>query len=294
MPRILKDLKISEVSGVDRGAGEGVRVVLMKRHDQQQEIEMTEADIAKLIADGVAKALPTVLPGLIEKSVADIKKASDAALAKANGEIAVLKMSGDEKAFCEKKGMDADAMKAFAAKTPEERKAAMSKAADAEKDPPAITSLQGELVKRDTTIADMQKRLAAHDEREAIATFAKRATDAGLKAEDGEIMRKAYGGDADAQTKLDAKFTELTKSLKAARETGQIFNEFGAAGGERTGSAAYDQLVAKAADLRKTEAGTKLSAEQAFAKVYEDPANRELAIQHRREEMVRKSAVIAA
>jgi hypothetical protein len=33
MARILTKLRIDEVSSVDRGAGEGVRVVLMKRHD---------------------------------------------------------------------------------------------------------------------------------------------------------------------------------------------------------------------------------------------------------------------
>jgi hypothetical protein len=33
MPRILRNLQIREISSVDKGAGEGVRVVLMKRHD---------------------------------------------------------------------------------------------------------------------------------------------------------------------------------------------------------------------------------------------------------------------
>lgn len=34
MPRLLKDLQINDVSSVDRGAGEGVRVMLMKRHEK--------------------------------------------------------------------------------------------------------------------------------------------------------------------------------------------------------------------------------------------------------------------
>src|SRR6516162_5832322 len=33
MARILRNLQIREISSVDKGAGEGVKVVLMKRHD---------------------------------------------------------------------------------------------------------------------------------------------------------------------------------------------------------------------------------------------------------------------
>lgn len=295
MPRVLKDIKISEVSGVDRGAGEGVRVVLMKRQTEG-DVDMTPAEIAKMVSDGVAAALPTVLPGLIEKSVADIKKAGDEALAKANAEIAVLKMSGDEKAYCEKKGMDADAMKAFAAKSPEDRKAMMSTAADEGKLPAevtkALTEAQAEIAKRDTEVADMKKRLAVHDERETKAAFEKRATAAGLKAEDGEIMRKAYSGDADAQTKLDAKFTELTKALKATREASGIFKAIGADGAGGNGATAYDQLMQKATELRKSD--PKLTEAQAFTKVYTDPANVEIAKQHRQEDADRRRATLAA
>src|SRR5262245_40947573 len=47
MPRLLKDLRINDVSTVDRGAGEGVEVVLMKRDQQegkmQQDLTQAEA-----------------------------------------------------------------------------------------------------------------------------------------------------------------------------------------------------------------------------------------------------------
>src|SRR6516164_3483477 len=36
MPRVLRNLKIIEVSGVDKGAGRGVRIMLMKRDDDKQ------------------------------------------------------------------------------------------------------------------------------------------------------------------------------------------------------------------------------------------------------------------
>ena len=35
MPRILTRLRIDEVSAVDKGAGEGVKIVLMKRRDRR-------------------------------------------------------------------------------------------------------------------------------------------------------------------------------------------------------------------------------------------------------------------
>src|SRR5262249_21158073 len=37
MPRILRNLKITEISSVDKGAGDGVRIVLMKRHDERSD-----------------------------------------------------------------------------------------------------------------------------------------------------------------------------------------------------------------------------------------------------------------
>lgn len=44
MPSILRNLKILEVSSVDRGAGEGVKVVLMKRDDVAKHTESKTAD----------------------------------------------------------------------------------------------------------------------------------------------------------------------------------------------------------------------------------------------------------
>jgi hypothetical protein len=46
MPRRLKNLRITEVSGVDKGAGEGVRVVLMKRAEEEEPMS-TIVDVIK-------------------------------------------------------------------------------------------------------------------------------------------------------------------------------------------------------------------------------------------------------
>jgi hypothetical protein len=113
----------------------------------------------------------------------------------------------------------------------------------------------------------------------------------GLKEEDGETMRKAYSGDVEAQKVLDGKIAALNKQIAELDKTGKVFDEFGTTKG-KDGASAYDQFVAKAADLRKVE--PKLSPEQAFTKVFTDPANRELADQHKREEMRKKLTVVAA
>jgi hypothetical protein len=60
IPRILKDLVISEVSSVDRGAGHGVQVVLMKRDETQERQSMTLIERVKksnLSRAGVAELL---------------------------------------------------------------------------------------------------------------------------------------------------------------------------------------------------------------------------------------------
>ena len=56
MPKILTQLKITEVSAVDRGAGEGVRILLMKRDTDEPHVEAYEKFLkiftSKAAADG--------------------------------------------------------------------------------------------------------------------------------------------------------------------------------------------------------------------------------------------------
>ncbi|HZT90292.1 MAG TPA: hypothetical protein VFA12_20295 [Stellaceae bacterium] len=53
MAKILRNLRITEVSSVDRGAGEGVKVVLMKRDEKTMDIQI-DAALAKIDAAGEA------------------------------------------------------------------------------------------------------------------------------------------------------------------------------------------------------------------------------------------------
>lgn len=121
-------------------------------------------------------------------------------------------------------------------------------------------------------------------------SFSKQAVDMGLEEKDGEMLRKAFGGDKVAQIALQKRITEKLKSAEALAKTAGVFSEFGSAQ-DGVGGDAYSQLMAKAQELRKTE--PKLSEAQAFTKVWEDPANRELVVKSKNENL-RKMMGVAA
>lgn len=278
MPRLLKDLTINEVSSVDRGAGRGVKVMLMKRDETAAasitksgtgDVAMTEQELKDLIAKSAKEAAET--------ATAVVSKAFEEKLLKSDREIKVLKMSPAHKAYYDEACTDEATRKAFEDMKDEERdehakKNPVKKAAD--------TVTVEELAKRDTTLAkvlsenaDLKKRLDASDLEKAQASFAKRAADLGLtEAGDGELMRKAYSGDTEAQTAFEKRQATVTAALKKQAETGKLFDEFGTQHA-RTGSA-YSQLMAKADEVRKAD--RTLTKEQAFSKVYTDPENTDL------------------
>lgn len=267
MPRLLKDLTISEVSSVDRGAGRGVKVLLMKRDATTAtgEVEMTTAELEAAIAKAATDAAAT--------ATAAVTKTFGVELAKRDTEIAVLKMSDTHKAFYDACG-DETTKKSFADMKDDERdehmkKNPVKKAADPVEQS-QITDVQKALNAKDAEITDLRKRLDARDLTDAQASFKKRAADLGLTAEgDGELMRKAYAGDKDAQTAFEKRQAEVLKGLTAQVDTTKVFSEFGTNKG--ASGTAYQQLLAKGEELRKSD--TKLTKEQAFAKVYEDPTN---------------------
>lgn len=346
MPRVLKDIHITEVSGVDRGAGRGVKIVLMKRDDDQepywkrdfsQEQRDAAAESGAALPDGSfpiktlqdlknaihaigrakdpakvkahiktrARALghSDLIPEDWTKrddsedimTEAELKKAIDEAvkkavdpisaeLAKVQAENAILKMSAEHKAYHDALTGDEE-KKNFAAMTPEQRDEKMKKSpmkkAD---DDPVIKKLNDEN-------AALTKRLAVLEDERLAAQFEKRATDMGLKAEDGALIRKAYAGDAEAQTKLDEKIKSLTAAIKTLDETGTVFKEFGTQQGA-SGSTAADEMKAKAAEVRKAD--PKLSEAQAYDKAFNDPANADLRQRVRADEMRKSLTVVAA
>lgn len=118
------------------------------------------------------------------------------------------------------------------------------------------------------TIADQAAAIAKRDEDDAVADFAKRATDVGFGAEFGATMRKAYSGDRAAQTEVEKRIAALQKQV----EEGALFKSFGKSS-PQAGSA-ESELLAKRDEIKK--ANPKLSDEQAYTKAYTDPANRDI------------------
>ncbi|MBZ4283902.1 hypothetical protein LAJ55_13920, partial [Streptococcus pneumoniae] len=81
---------------------------------------------------------------------------------------------------------------------------------------------------------------------------------------DGELIRKAYSGDKEAQTAWTARLVEVNKALKAQADTGGLFSTFGSSQPGAANGNAYQTLMTKAEELRKAD--SKLSPQQAFTK----------------------------
>lgn len=124
----------------------------------------------------------------------------------------------------------------------------------------------------------MEKVAKLEEERELI-DFGKRATALALpEAEFAKHLRAIVKAAPEA---AEAVLKELSARTTQAREAG-LFKEFGATGTGAVGGTALEQLESLAAEAKKAD--TKITKEQAFAKVYADPANRELVAQSKREQ----------
>lgn len=182
-------------------------------------------------------------------------------------ENAVLKMSGKHKDYMDAAEMSDAEKEKFTAKSPQERDAHIA-------DNP-IEKRMPEHIRKALAQADEDRKvLKALQEKDEIATFAKRAEGLGLLPAQGEILRKAYTGDATAIGELE----KLLKGLAQARETGKLFGELGKSGGGVGDGTAAADMKAKADDYKKAQIalGKKCTDQMAFAKVYVDPANADL------------------
>ncbi len=351
MAQALKNLIIREVSSVDRGAGDGARVMLIKRDAPKEKpadnvIDMTgllrkdgavnfdeaqanmesreaandmiaevneaicafscsvqsilcdedvadkaaaiqesfaqfKAHLAGLVPEDMEKVMT---PEQIKKQIDDgvaaaMTKATEAhtaELAKRDAEIAFLKMAPAEQEFA--KAMSPEDKAKFAAKSKEDKAKDME---DAKKR--AVATIDPEIKKQLDQAAEDRVILKALQEKDQTSTFAKRATDLGLPATHGEVMRKAYAGDGEAIKKHE----QMLKGLAEQIKTGKVFEEFGS-NLAKTGATPYDELVLKAAELRKGKEG-EMTKEQAFDKVYNDPANAELRKRYSDEEVAKRS-----
>lgn len=211
----------------------------------------TDADVSAAIIK-VAGAEQKALKDQITKLTADL------AIAKAA-------MSEDEKKFHD--GLDSDdAKEKFRGMTREQRAERMKKNAEL---PEYVRKM---LVEGEET----KKRLAALETERALDGFTKQAKDAGLPDTEGATLQKAYAGE---KASIDKLVDTIKRGNAALKEAG-LFKELGGAGGAAPATA-YDELMAKALELRKAQPA--LTLQQAFEKVYSDPANSALAKRERTE-----------
>ena len=290
MPRLLKDLQINDVSSVDRGAGRGVKVMLMKRDDEpeaptpdnvidmtgligKKETDMSAEQIKKVIDDAVSAAMKDATDRITkaETENADLKD-----------QITFMAMPVEKQEFC--KNMSKDDKKKFAAKSKDDQDNDMDEAQKA-----AAVKIDPTIAKRLAEADEDRKILKALQLKDEQVTFEKRAVELGLPKDKGEVLRKAHHGDGESMRAVEEMIKSMNEALNAAQKDGQIFKEFGSQQ-QATGSTALDQLQAKARDLRKSEKG--LSEQQAFAKVYGDPENAELVRMEKSERY--KAAGVAA
>ena len=197
-------------------------------------------------------------------------KSAEAEVAKLKEELAFAKLSPEHQDYAKK--LDEPLRKAWIGKAEAERNADVAKAVELAK------AALPESVRKDLeNISVMRKQLEEITKAQENEALAKRANEIGLGAQHIETLAKARKGDVEAVKKLEDTISALTKQV---REAG-LFREFGSNSGGA--GSAYEQLQARAQDLRKNDA--KLTPQQAFTKAYVDPANKDLVAQYKREQL---------
>lgn len=247
--------------------------------------KLAPAGTEKAVAATVFAALKAEEPDMDPKELEALKKraedgekaakellAAQEKLAKAEAELAVAKLSAEERAFCA--DMSDKEKAAFAAKSPAERAAAMKK----RDEDPVIKAMNERIEKAEQENKKLAKALADREEAETVAKFEKKAVDVYAQPKEfGATLRKAYNGDEAAQAEVE----KVMESNRRLAEQGGLFKQFGGPG-KPSADSARAEMAAKAEEARKAD--PKLTAEKAYAKVFEDPANNELAKRVRAEE----------
>jgi hypothetical protein len=156
---------------------------------------------------------------------------------------------------------------AFLKMTHEERKRHMRKSED----------LPEWVQKTIDEAAELRKRVENMENEKELQKFEKMAKEHELPPTDAPKLMKLSKADPDALSVLLKRIKGDAAALKAAG----TFSELGASGGNGGNASAYDELMAKAAEIRKAD--PKLTEAQAFEKAFMDPANKEIAKRERME-----------
>lgn len=260
MPKRLRDIRLSEISLVDRPANPGARVALWKRHEDagtgSPPAGSTDAagDGTNGVTDMPDKA-PDTRVAELEAALEKSKSANEALKLDLEKAQAIASLSEAEAAFM--KGLEDGQRDEFALMSEKDRKRMMD---DEEKrkaaDPvtKALEEQRAELAKAQAETAELKKQLEARE-------FAKRA-ETELDAMPGEAMAKGEALRIVEQAGNEA----LKAMLKAGNEAcRQLTKERGVAGSPDD-TAASDEVAKRIAELRKTNAS--LSDEAAKSELF--------------------------
>jgi hypothetical protein len=231
MAKRLRNLRITEVSSVDAGAGEGVKIMLMKREIQ---------------------------PGANTMTLHERLALAEQRLAKAERDLQLAGLSDEHQAYCDAADLSDEEHDAFLGKTPDERDAYIAANPITKRLPPAIQKQLAEA-------ADLRARLDALEAERTRTRFAKRATEIGLPEDDGELLLQAHQGKGEAVTALE----ERLKAAHAALGEAGLFREFGTTRGG-TANSAKAAIEAEAARLMKSDRSLA-TLDQAIARIADSP-----------------------
>jgi len=235
MARKLRNVKLDEISFVGKGDNPEANVLLLKMKSEEDnpkgDCEMTPEEIAAL------------------------KKAKEEADAKVAELTKQAETLATEKAASEKALSDKE--KEF-----EEMKAKNVKKEDED----VLKGLPESIVKE---IQDNRERISKMEDEAATREYVAKAAEVVLvgKADAiGDLLKSIAKHDS----KLAAQVFDLFKTADARIKEGDLLKEAGSSSSDTTGTSAYDKIVAKAAELRKSS--PELSEAKAFTKVYDSDA----------------------
>jgi hypothetical protein len=215
-----------------------------------------------------------------DASETDIEKAYEKRERERDRQLAELQFTPEEKAFYETLKADADEEDEDVREGDEGGKPADDKSrfrraskemraelmAKAKVDDKMSEPLRKALADND----ELKKRVEKMEEDNKRADIRKRVLDAGLAEDDVDDYYKQFKSDPEV---AERQLKRAAAGWVAAKKAG-AFREIGGTGAGMGNTTPMDELNAKAAEYRK--ANPTLSPHQAFAKVYEDPANAEI------------------
>lgn len=247
----------------------------------------TKDDLAKDPADGTGMNPPkTAVDKKIAKIVEKAEREAETWKRRAMASISLDKASKDFMDHPDN-DMDDEEKCKFLDATPTERAKIMEDRPIAKMTEKRIASLPEDVRKQLEAGNSAAADVAKMRENAEVVEFAKRANDLGQPAEFGKSLRLLAKGIGTDEERAKA-FEEVEKLLKGYAEQARIagvFKEFGSARNQATEGSAEAQIYAKRDELLAdvAKSGAKMTPEQAFAKVYEDPANRALVDQYKQE-----------